>query len=357
MVAKIDLATRSRIKALLPVFSSNKELLENLQKSGKGVSLSSVERIRREEKQKSTGWTKPPKKLPAHMRPNSKKKRDVKAVDKLISSPNPPSQRMIAKKLGRSRRYIQRILKDDLQASQVKKRKVHALTANQAKQRYVRGKKFIKYLSRRKLKFIFTMDEAMVPSNEIRGVTKFYYKKEGVVVPDAWKKLPRTNWPKNVMVAMGICWMGKSRIYVVPEETTINADNFIKLILKPMFEKDIPRLYGKDAKKVTFHMDSAPAHVAAKTGQWLVDHKFSYIPKQDWLSNSPDLAPMDYAINYVFKKFLNAKVVKSRAQLVRSIRTAWSKVQITVIRRALLSWKRRVGMMLEKFGYQYEQEL
>ena len=181
MVAKIDLATRSRIKALLPVFSSNKELLENMQKSGKGVSLSSVERIRREEKQKSTGWTKPPKKLPAHMRPNSKKKRDVKAVDKLISSP--------------------------------------------------------------------------------------------------------------------------------------------------------------------------------KTGQWLVDHKFSYIPQQNWLSNSPDLAPMDYAINYVFKKFLNAKVVKSRAQLVRSIRTAWSKVQITVIRRALLSWKRRVGMMLEKFGYQYEQEL
>ena len=90
-----------------------------------------------------------------------------------------------------------------------------------------------------------------MPSNEIRVVTHFYYKKKAVVVPDAWKKLPHQNWPQNATVAMGVCWRGKSRIYVVPENTKINADNFIKLILKPMLEKDILRLYGKDAKKVT----------------------------------------------------------------------------------------------------------
>ena len=115
-----------------------------------------------------------------------------------------------------------------------------------------------------------------MPSNEIRGVADFHYKKKGIVVPDAWKKLPRQNWPKNVMVAMGVCWRGKSRTCVFLENTKINADNFIKLILKPMLEKDIPRLYGRDAKKVTFHMDSAPAHVPVKTNQWLSDHKCRY---------------------------------------------------------------------------------
>ncbi len=74
---------------------------------------------------------------------------------------------------------------------------------------------FLKHLSRRKLRFIFTMDETIVPSNEIRGVTNFYYKKKGVIVFDAWKKLPRQNWPQNLMIAMGVCWRGKSRICIV----------------------------------------------------------------------------------------------------------------------------------------------
>ena len=67
-----------------------------------------------------------------------------------------------------------------------------------------------------------------------------------------------------------------------------------------MLEKDIPRFYGRDAKKVTFHVDSALAHVAVKTSQWLSDHKDRYISKQDWMANLPNLAPMDYALNSDF---------------------------------------------------------
>ena len=104
-----------------------------------------------------------------------------------------------------------------------------------------------------------------------------------------------------------------------------------------MLEKDIPRLYRKDAKKVTFHMDSPPAHVAAKTSQWLSDHKYRYIPKHDWLANLLDLAPIDYALNSLFKKFLKAKLIKNRQQLVRRIRHAWSMVEITTIQKPLLS--------------------
>ena len=139
---------------------------------------------------------------------------------------------------------------------------------------------------------------------------------------------------------MGVCWRRKSQIYVAPENAKINADNFIKLILKPVLEKYIPRLYGRDAKKVTFHMDSAPAHVAVKTREWLSDHKYRYIAKQDWMVNSPDLAPMDYALDSVFKKFLKVKVIKNRQELVRCIRHACSMVEIAKIRRALLSWKK-----------------
>ena len=60
------------------------------------------------------------------------------------------------------------------------------------------------------------------------------------------------------MLAMGICKRRTSRLYVVPDGCKVNAETFIKLILKPMVEKDIPKLFVDDAKKVVFHMDSAP---------------------------------------------------------------------------------------------------
>ena len=121
-----------------------------------------------------------------------------------------------------------------------------------AAQRLERGEKFLKKLSRRKLKFIFTMDEMLISTDDINGQTDFYYKQQGVVVPESWRKLPKKNWPKQIMVPMGICWHGKSRIYIVPSDVKVNADAFIKFILKPMIEKDIPALYKEDAKKSCF---------------------------------------------------------------------------------------------------------
>ena len=41
-------------------------------------------------------------------------------------------------------------------------------------------------------------------------------------------------------------------IYIVPSDVKVNADAFIKFILKPMIEKDIPALYKEDAKKSCF---------------------------------------------------------------------------------------------------------
>ena len=44
-----------------------------------------------------------------------------------------------------------------------------------------------------------------------------------------------------------------------------------------------------------------PSHVALTTVQWLKNHKIKWIPKLHWMANSPDPAPMDYAINANFK--------------------------------------------------------
>ncbi|XP_055357431.1 uncharacterized protein LOC129602440 [Paramacrobiotus metropolitanus] len=124
------------------------------------------------------------------------------------------------------------------------------------------------------------------PSRQDVFETDFYYKRKNVVVPESWQKLPRKNWPKKVMLAMGISWRGQTAMYVVPPETKVDHKVFIDLVLKPMIRKDVPRLYGSDAKKVVLHMDSAPSHVAKETVQWLKAEKVKYIPKEEWLANS-----------------------------------------------------------------------
>ena len=70
MSPKTDPETRSRVEALLPLFTSKKNLLENLPKSEKTVCLSTVERFRREKKMEAQGWKKPPRKFPKHLQPH-----------------------------------------------------------------------------------------------------------------------------------------------------------------------------------------------------------------------------------------------------------------------------------------------
>ena len=64
-------------------------------------------------------------------------------------------------------------------------------------------------------------------------------------------------------------------------KVNVNADAFIKFILKPMIENDIPALYKEDAKNVVLHMNSTPTHTANKVTQWPKDRKLTYILKEE----------------------------------------------------------------------------
>ena len=197
----------------------------------------------------------------------------------------------------------------------------------------------------------------MVSTKDLDGKTSHYYRREGVVIPDTWKKLPVKSWPKRVMLAMGICWREKLWLYVVSPGTKVEAPSFVDLILKPMIQKDIKRMYGKEWKKVNFHMDSAPSHTADFTTKWLKKRKMKWIPKEHWLSNSPDLAPMDFAVNGILRRILKRRQAYSLDELVRVAKSEWRKFPIPKIRCALLSWRKRVELMEKKCGFQFEQDL
>ena len=47
-----------------------------------------------------------------------------------------------------------------------------------------------KYLTRRKLKLLFTVDEMMIRTSDMRGQSDFYYNGNRVLVPENMRKIP-----------------------------------------------------------------------------------------------------------------------------------------------------------------------
>ena len=62
MSKSIAIEVRAAVEAMLPLFTSNKKLLEHLISTGKSVSLATIERTRRGKKLEAARWTTPQKK-------------------------------------------------------------------------------------------------------------------------------------------------------------------------------------------------------------------------------------------------------------------------------------------------------
>ena len=78
------------------------------------------------------------------------------------------------------------------------------------------------------------------------------------------------------------------------------------------------------------------------------------IPEEDWCANSPDLSPMDYSINGIFKQGLWKRKAQDINGLKRAMRQEWSRISKELCVKTLKSWESRVKLMLENNGLQIE---
>src|SRR5208283_245968 len=83
----------------------------------------------------------------------------------------------------------------------------------------------------------------------------------------------------------------------------------------PNVRKRCPTFIFRGRKGSDLHMDPAPAHVHEKTYKWLNQRRIKYIPKEKWMANSLDMAPMDYCVNSNFKNIWSRKEAKNRVEL------------------------------------------
>jgi hypothetical protein len=68
--------------------------------------------------------------------------------------------------------------------------------------------------------------------------------------------------------------------------------------------------------------------------------KVKYIPKQERMSNSPDLSPMDFGINSIFKNLLSEKKASTLDGMKRVMKQVWSKLPLGVQLRTMKIWEK-----------------
>ena len=92
-------------------------------------------------------------------------------------------------------------------------------------------------------------------------------------------------------------------------------------------------------------MDSASSHTAPKTVSWLNSRKIKFIPKEEWLPNSPELSPMDYFANETLKKMLKERKYSTGRGMIKAVREEWGKIKLEHFQNGLLSWPKQVNLV------------
>ncbi|CAF1150751.1 unnamed protein product [Didymodactylos carnosus] len=152
-------------------------------------------------------------------------------------------------------------------------------------------------------------------------------------------------FPQKVMVWLGVCSKGVTPL-VILDTGTVDHVRYIKEVL-PVALKYGNKVFGDDW---TFQQDNAPAHKDEETQEWCRKHLPSFIPRERWPANSPDLNPLDYCIWDEFVTAIKWNKVTSKRTLIEELKRAVKKIRQEVILESCESWTVRLSNISKNSG-------
>ena len=100
----------------------------------------------------------------------------------------------------------------------------------------------------------------------------------------------------------------------------------------------------------TFQQDGAAPHIHQLTQQCYQDHFTSFIDKDLWPSNSPDLNPLDYSIWNELAEAIDWNKVASKRTLIDELKKALNKVRAKVVFESCNSWTTHLSKVSNHSG-------
>lgn len=247
-------------------------------------------------------------------RPEKLSPQQISTLKRKVLNPNPPTQRTLSAQYGVSQSTIGRNIKK-LEIKLVKKPKGHHLNDSSVEKRYKRSWPLYRKLRKGRWKKFITSDEAFFYLHGNYGERQVQYISRHEKRSMAQTFSTKTH-PKGYMVWIGISANGATKPIFVNAGATINSRYYIDKILKP-FAKEAKRLYP-DGNYI-FQQDSAPAHASKLTVAYLKKMKIPFLRPEQWIPNSPDVAPCDYFLWGYLKSRINKRKIKTERDLKNAI--------------------------------------
>lgn len=279
----------------------------------------------------------------------------VSKIRLMASSENPPTQKIMAKKINKSQSTVHRIIHQNLALKKCFKAKVHRLNDRQIRERRIHCRKlYEKFLAGDKWQWIVSLDEAWIYLDDTNKPRSIFYRKKSEKGRGEFLRKCREKFSKGFMVVAGYCAMGQLTIHRVSSKAKINAQYFQTNVLEPIYNSDIPRLYGNQASKVLIHMDKASSHTARSSVAYY-ERKFEetgikVIPFSHVPVKSPDCSPMDFCGFGLLKRGLSSRRPTTVEGLWKVCQEVWYDIPLVTLRKSLMQWKLRCRAIVKANG-------
>lgn len=277
----------------------------------------------------------------------------IKAVKARIARNPVRKQKVMALQMGLSRMTIKRVLNEDLGLRAYRKRTAHMLNKRLKKIRMERSRVLLKRYAGKKHREILFSDEKIFNVEE--SFNKQNDRVYGPSSEEAGKRIPRVqrgHHPASVMVWLGVSYFGVTELYFCEKGVKTSAAVYQNTVLKDFVEPVTRTIF--DNRHWVFQQDSAPAHKARSTQNWLEAHKIDFIRHEDWPSSSPDLNPLDYKIWQYLEEKVCSKSHRNLESLKSSLVIAVAEMDMDVVRTAIDDWPRRLKTCVQNRGGHFE---
>ena len=164
----------------------------------------------------------------------------------------------------------------------------------------------------------------------------------------------RPTFSKSVMVSVAVSKLGCTQLIFVEPGVKVDGAYYRDVLLSHQMLPAIRHLAG-DA--FVFQQDSAPAHRAHATVEYLRQATPEFISPDLWPPNSPDLNPVDYKIWGCVQERVYQKPIRDVDQLKQRLVEVWSDMQQTVIDVAIGEWRKRLRACIRAKGHHFEHLL
>ena len=191
-------------------------------------------------------------------------------------------------------------------------------------------------------KKIFTVDQAHNRRND-----RWVGKKGSKARPKF-----KTKHPASIMVLGIVASDGnKCPPIFIKQGVKINAQVYQKLLrynVLPWLKATYPN------GNYVFQQDSAPAHKAKITQEWMKRNLANYWPWTLWPPSSPCLNPLDYAIWGILEDKVGSSSHPSVDALKAKVKEEWAALTPAYIKKSCRSFRRRVEATIEAEGQHIE---